>query len=450
MKNQLDVTTDNIMKLFFTYAIPTILGMLAISSASIVDGIFLGRYIGPKALAVINLVVPYVSFLLGITTMLSAGGCVLSGKLIGEKNEQGASEAFTKMIQIMAVFIVITCTLVIISPDHLAYMLGANQEIQNEVIVYVKNYTFFLPFQLLGIGISFFARVNGKPGLSSFALLFSAVMNVILDFFLIVIFDLGIRGAALATGISQSMTFFILIPIFFRKNSKLRFVKSAKFTKDILLSIFNGISEFLNETSSGIVAFAFNHVLMMQSGVKGIAAFTTINFFLYSSCLIDYGVATSMNGPISINFGAEKMQRVHKFMKVSILFTLALGICIAGSLYLFDDVWITIFLKHKEAEISKLAIAYIEMLWPAFVINGINIVITGYFTSTLKPMLSFVFSLLRSLLLPLILILILNYLYRDEKVFLSIPLAEAITLILSLLYFYFKKRKKVNCFIKEK
>ncbi|RDU24666.1 MATE family efflux transporter [Anaerosacchariphilus polymeriproducens] len=443
MNDKLDVTTDNVIRLFFTYAIPTILGMMAICSASIIDGIFLGRYIGPKALAVINLIVPYVSFLLGITTMLSAGGCVLSGKLIGERNNKGASEAFSKVIQIMVFFIVITCILVLIFPYHLAHILGANKDIINEVVVYIKNYTYFLPFQLLGIGISFFARVNGKPGLSSFALLFSAIMNVILDFVLIVIFSLGIKGAALATGISQSMTFFILIPIFFSKKSTLHFVKSAKFTKDILFSMFNGISEFLNETSSGIVAFAFNHVLMIQSGVEGVAAFTTINFFLYSSCLIDYGVATSMNGPISINYGAEKLKRVYKFMKVSILFTLMLGICIASTLYLLDDIWITIFLKNKEEKISELALAYIGMLWPAFLINGINIVITGYFTSTLKPMLSFVFSILRSLLLPIIFILILNYLFMNEKVFLSIPLAEVITLFISLTYLYLKKRKEL-------
>ncbi|ANU48781.1 hypothetical protein ADH76_27320 [Enterocloster clostridioformis] len=85
MRKELDVTTDSVVKIFFSYSIPTILGMVAISSASIVDGMFVGRYIGPNALAVVNMTIPYVSLLLGIITMLAAGSCVLCGKLMGKK-----------------------------------------------------------------------------------------------------------------------------------------------------------------------------------------------------------------------------------------------------------------------------------------------------------------------------------------------------------------------------
>lgn len=442
MENDLDVTSGSIIKIFIKYAIPTILGMVAISSASIVDGIFVGRFIGSNALAVINLIVPYVSLLLGVITMLGSGGCVLCGKLMGEKKSEDASRTFSKFLQMMFILILIPWVIVLMFPYQVAYLLGADNSIADNTVSYLINYTYFLPFQLMGIGLSFFSRVNGRPGLTSFALLFSAVMNVFLDFIFVVLFGFGIRGAAFATGISQSMTFFILLPTFFNKNSALKLIKPVKFSKDILFSIFNGISEFLNETSSGIVAFVFNHVLMSQSGVDGVAAFTTINFFLYSGCLVSYGVVASMNGPISINFGAQKTKRVNGFLKVSILFNLIMGACIAAALYFFDDLWVSIFLKNKAAHISQLAVTYIRLLWPAFLISGLNIVITGYFTSTLKPGLSFIISALRSLLFPILFILVLNSIFMDEKVFLSIPIAELLTLLLCILCFFIKIRKK--------
>lgn len=165
-------------------------------------------------------------------------------------------------------------------------------------------------------------------------------------------------------------------------------------------------------------------------------------FFLYSSCLIDYGVVASINGPISINFGARNRKRVKGFMKAALLFNLVLGACIACSMYFFDDIWVSIFLRNKTAHVGELAVTYIGMLWPAFFISGINIVITGYFSCILKAGLSFVFSALRSLILPIMFIFILNYIFMDEKVFAAIPISEILTLICIGMYFSVYKRKR--------
>ncbi len=158
MSKSLDVTKDKVVNVFFKYTIPTMIGMWAISLASIVDGIFVGRFIGADALAVINLVIPYVSILLGIITMLGAGGCVLSGKLLGEKNEKEASYVFSKIIQIMGVISVIAVIIVIIFPYDIAKMLGANNDVIEYTVTYITLYSYFLPLQLLGIGMSFFCK----------------------------------------------------------------------------------------------------------------------------------------------------------------------------------------------------------------------------------------------------------------------------------------------------
>ncbi|MDN5342583.1 MAG: hypothetical protein PWP28_1458 [Oceanotoga sp.] len=440
MGKQLDVTKDNVVKVFFKYTIPTMLGMWSISLASIVDGIFVGKFIDSNALAVINLVVPYVSLLLGLITMLGAGGCVLSGKLLGENKKFQASSIFSRVIQIMFGIGVIFSILVIIFPENAARLLGANQVILEYTVTYIKIYSYFLPIQLLGIGISFFARVNGKPGLTSFALLFSAIMNVFLDWVFVVIMNKGMAGASLATGISQSMTFFILLPSFFSKNSNLRFVIPKGIKKEIFYSMYNGLSELLNETSSGIVAFVFNHVLIQQSGVKGVAAFTIVNYFLYSGGLIAYSVVAAIHGPVSINYGAKNTKRMHDFLKVSILFNIVLGSLIAFILKGFDIHLVNFFLKSSGVEVSKMATIYISIIWYTFFINGINIVVSGYFTSIHKPISSFAFSALRSLILPVSLILIFNTIFKNEYIFYAVPLSELLTLIGIIIYTRFGKK----------
>ena len=133
-----------------------------------------------------------------------------------------------------------------------------------------------------------------------------------------------------------------------------------------------------------------------------------------------------------------------KFMRASLLFNFGLGVCIAGMLFLFGDFWVILFLKNNAAQVGELAVEYIRMIWPAFLISGINIVITGYFTSTLKAELSFVFSALRSLVLPILFILLLNHLFMSEKVFLSIPISEILTLMCVCIYLIIFKRKKIG------
>ena len=113
-------------------------------------------------------------------------------------------------------------------------------------------------------------------------------------------------------------------------------------------------------------------------------------------------------------------------------------------LFLFGDFWVILFLKNNAAQVGELAVEYIRMIWPAFLISGINIVITGYFTSTLKAGLSFVFSALRSLVLPILFILLLNHLFMSEKVFLSIPISEILTLMCVCIYLIIFKRKKIG------
>jgi len=314
----MSVTEDKVSSIFFQYAIPSVLGMLAISSASIVDGFFVGNYVGASGLAAINISLPIFSLLFGLSLMLAVGSSVVSGKLMGEGNSKNASIIFSKTVFSVTIFSFFICTILFLNIETILHLFGATQELTLIAIDYLSVMLFFLPFLMIGIVLDYFVRVDSRPKLAFVALLLSAVLNVILDWIFIAYLDKGIFGAALATGISQLALIVILLPHFFSKHATLKFVKPIGNYIQIVKAAGNGASEFVNETSIGITTLVFNYVMIKTLGVEGVAAFTIINYILWIGVMINFGVSDSLQPIISKNFGAQKPQRIEDFLKFAI------------------------------------------------------------------------------------------------------------------------------------
>ena len=172
---------------------------------------------------------------------------------------------------------------------------------------------------MLGVVLDYFVRVDNRPNLAFIALLFSAIINVILDWFLIVYLQKGIFGAALATGISQLTLIFILLPHFFSKKATLKFVKPIGSYIQIIKATYNGASEFVNEISVGITTLIFNYVMIKNFDIEGIAAFTVINYLLMIGIMISFGISDSLQPIISKNFGAKENKRIKEFLKLAFI-----------------------------------------------------------------------------------------------------------------------------------
>ena len=210
----MNVTNDKISSIFFQYSIPSILGMLAISSASIVDGFFIGNYVGDSGLAAINISLPIFSFLFGFALMLAIGSSVVAGKLIGEGDSKNASLIFSKTIVCITLFSFLTSSVLFLNIEILLHFFGADENLTKMAMEYLSVMLIFIPFLMIGVVLDYFVRVDNRPNLAFIALLFSALINVLLDWFMIVYLQKGIFGAALATGISQLALLFILLPHF--------------------------------------------------------------------------------------------------------------------------------------------------------------------------------------------------------------------------------------------
>ena len=439
----MNVTKDKISSVFFQYSIPAVLGMLAISSANIVDGFFIGNYVGDFGLAAINITFPIFSLLFGFALMLAIGSSVVSGKLIGQGDIKSASIIFSKTIVCITLFSFITCTGLFLNIETVLHLFGADENLTKIAIEYLSVILIFIPFLMIGVVLDYFVRVDNRPNLAFIALLSSALINVILDWFLIVYLQKGIFGAALATGISQLALIFILLPHFFSKKATLKFVKPIGSYIQIIKASYNGASEFVNEISVGITTLIFNYVMIKNFDIEGIAAFTVINYLLMIGIMISFGISDSLQPIISKNFGAKENKRIEEFLKLAFITTCLVGVVMILLLLFIPDTLANIFLEDTNYKTKQIVLSFATFIWIAFLFNGINLVISAYLTAIHKPLASMIIAVSRSFIFPIFFIFTLPFFFDLDGIFMAIPMAEFMTFIIGIILFKKFSPKKI-------
>ncbi|WP_053979474.1 MATE family efflux transporter [Marinagarivorans algicola] len=428
--------SHSVIRIFFRYVIPSILSLLAISTASLIDGFFIGNYVGTEALAAINLLMPFFSLLFGIALMLAVGGAIKAGLYIGAKEYRLASEIFSKTL--MAVFIITACTvpIALFFAQPLFLILGADPELIPWMNEYFNVIIYSTVVQLCGLVLYYFLRADDYPELGMHALLLGAVVNIILDSVFVYYFNWGLQGAAWATFIAQSMQILLLARYFFMKEHRLNIVWPKTSWLELLHTAYNGFSEFVNEFSIGVVILVLHWIVNTQSGVEGIAAFSVINYLIFVSLMTYYGIVDAMHAILAPNIGARRFSRVFDFMCLAGFSISILSLLFLSSIFIFRINIVEFFLKDEAVVVADLVSEFIFLIWPIFIFNGFNVLICAYLTCAQKPLHSTVIALLRSLFLPIILALIIYYFFKGNTYLYALPLAEMLTFSVAVFFIY--------------
>ncbi|WP_444911550.1 MATE family efflux transporter [Microbulbifer sp. PAAF003] len=456
MSAQNPALSGRIVKTFFYYVLPSIVGLVAITSANLIDGFFVGNTIGTDALAAITLMIPYFTLLIAIAIMLAIGGAVSVGKAIGEKDPKTANAIFSQSL----IAAVVINTLLALGSLAFNDLLFEILNISAQVAVLAREYfdviRWVFILQLTTMVLYYFVRADGHPILATCALVIGAVLNIILDAWFIVYLEFGLAGAAYATAIAQVIQFLVLSRYFFSKKRTLKFELQQRNWKLLLNSAYNGISEFINEISVGIIFFILNTLMIMRLGVDGVAAFTLVNYFIFLSVMLSYGLADALHIVVSQNFGARHLTRVKSFLSIAILSTICLGIIIVALLVFWPETVLSWFTNEQDQEISRVSMQLLPLLLPLFLINGTNIVLTCYLTAIHKPKPSALVAINRSLLFPAVFLIAFYYMLpswhllpaaiSDLSFIVALPLAEWCTFLLAayFCYQYRPTKLKVN------
>jgi putative MATE family efflux protein len=428
-------------KVFLKYIIPSILGLLAISSASIVDGYFVGNYVGSLGLASVNITYPIFSILFGIGLMFAVGSSVMVSKLLGEKNYNEAFNIFSKSIITVVLVSSIVCLLVYLNIENIFYLLDIKDEFRDSSFIYLSIVVMFLPFVMVGIVIDYFVRVDENPNLSFLALLVSAVINIALDYIFIVKFGWGLEGAAWATGISYASIIFVLLPHFFTSKATLRFIKPSGSFTVMIKAIKNGASEFINESSAGITVMIFNFFMIKYLGSDGVAAYTIVGYFIMISIMMSFAISDGLQPIVAKHYGAKEFVRIKTFLKLAVVSIFTFSSILIVFVLSSPEALVNIFLDENSIKARDITVEFLSYTWVAFIFIGINILITSYLTSIHQPFASASISIARSLILPISFVSLFSYFYGIVGVYIALPFSEAFTFLIAL---YFYKKYSLN------
>lgn len=424
-----------IITTFLRFALPSILGLLAITTAIIVDAIFVGRFVSSDGLAAINLLIPYLSLIFGLALMLAIGGAVRCGHFLGRGESDLASAVFSKcMVAVLLIglgFMLLSLAL----DDIILGWLGTPEMLSSLILPYFHIISAVVVVQIFTMVLYYFIRQDNGQRLATSALVIGALMNIALDALFIIHFEMGLTGAAMATAISQGLQLLILLCFFTRRQRLLSWSWPNQW-RELKQISFNGLSECINEISGGLVILVINWTLVMQLNVDGIAAFAVINYLIFVSLMLYYGIADALHLLVSHNHGAANPQRILQFVTAASGMVLLISLALV-MLLLVSPQWLTaLFLSDSSAASRQLSMTFISLVWPLFLINGLNVILSIYLTAMQKPRPSMLIALSRGLVLPVGLLLLLSWLLTPPRFLIALPIAEWLTFLLAVWLFY--------------
>ena len=416
-------------KRLLQFAMPSIIMMVFMSCYTIVDGIFVSRFVGSNALSSVNIVYPVINVIIAIATMIATGGNAIISKYLGKGEAQKAREFMTQFIVIglIASIVILIVTLLFLTP--ICNILGSTKELLRDCQIYLTILVIFGPACVLQTFFQSFFVTAGKPGLGLFLMVGAGMLNAILDYLFIVPLHMGVSGAAFATGIGQLLPAVVGIFFFFRPHSNLYFVPFRFNLDAIKEACYNGSSEMVSQLSNAIVTFLFNIILIRLAGASGVAAITILLYgqFLFNAFFM--GLSIGVAPIIGFQYGAKRKDYLKHTYKIVMIFTAITSIFIVTLAVLGSNAIVTVFTKDPGT--FELASTGFRIFAVNFLFSGINIVSSGIFTALSNGKVSAIISFSRTLFFLVICLFTFPHFFGITGVWIAVPVAEILTLLLS-------------------
>ncbi len=393
-----ELGTEKISKLLKQYAVPAIIAMTASSLYNMVDAIFIGQGVGPLAISGLALTFPLMNMATAFGTLVGAGASTLVSMLLGQRNYDIAKKVLGNVVIMNLVIGILFTILSLIFLDPILYFFGASEQ----TIPYAREYMVVI---LLGntishmyFGLNAMLRSSGHPKKAMAATILTVALNAVLDPLFIFVFDMGIRGAAIATILAQVVSLVWIIVIFSDKNALLHFERKGfrfepRIAKD---SISIGMAPFLMNFVSCFVVIFINNRLKIYGGDLAIGAYGIVNRIVFVFIMIVMGFTHAMQPIAGYNYGAKQMPRVYEVLKQTmicstVVMTLGFLVC-----EIFPETIVSIFTTDTELiERSAHGLRIIIIMFP---IVASSMVIGNFFQSIGKPKRAIFLSLSRQLL----------------------------------------------------
>lgn len=416
------------------FTLPSIIMMVFSSIYSVVDGLFVSNFVGKTAFASVNLIMPFLTMLGTIGFMIGSGGSALVAKTLGEGNKEKANQLFSMLIYILiAVGLMMTVLCMLYLPE-VAELMGARGQMADDCIVYAMYILPALTFFLLQFAFQPLLVAAGKPKIGLFVTVGAGVTNMILDYIFIEPLGMGLKGAAIATAISQAISGIVPLLYFALPNrSSLMLTRFTFDGKAFLKTCTNGSSEMVTNLSMSIVTMLYNFQLMRYIGEDGVAAFGVIMYinFIFSSVFIGYSMGSA---PIvSYNYGANDRNELQSVFRKSMYVIGISGFVLTLAAEILATPLANIFVGYDES-LFRLTRKAFHIYSLAFLLMGFNVYASAFFTALNNGPVSALISFSRTLVFETSAVLLLPLLMGITGIWLSVVVAEMAVIIVSVVF----------------
>lgn len=436
--------TRPIGKLLLQYSIPAIIASVAISVYNIVDSIFIGRGVGPMAIAGLAITLPLMNLVMAFCTLIAAGGATISSIFLGQKNVSRATDVVNNVMTFCVLHALLFGGITLLFLDPILRFFGATAETISYAREFMEVILYATPVSYVFIGLNNLMRATGYPQKAMISALLSVVVNVALAPIFIYTFKWGIAGAAWATNCGQFASLIWVLAHFFSKKSFVHFnPRNQWFTPSILKKIYAiGLSPFLMNVCACIVVVFLNKALLDYGGADGnlaIGAFGIINRTTMFFVMIVFGVTQGMQPILGFNYGANQWSRVRE--------TLTKGIWIGGAITSFGCFLTEVFpdgisrLFTVDENLIQIAREGFRVYFICYAVVGCQIVIQNFFQSIGKPQISIFLSLTRQLLFLLPFLLILPRHFGIPGVWASMAGSDMLAFIVAVITLFIMMRR---------
>ena len=420
-------------KKFLNYLLPSVTAMWVFSFYTMVDGIFVGRGVGPTALAAVNISMPFINTIFACSILFSIGDSTVISMYLGQKKIKEGKEVLSLVTAFIILFSILVFMLTIANLENLAIFLGATELTLPFVKDYLSIIVFFNGFFMVSYCLELMCKTDGFPCLAIIGVVSAALCNIVLDYIFVIKLGFGVKGAAFATGISQGISCLFFLYHFLGSKSNLGFVKFKVDFNTLKRIITIGIPDALTEVASGVVILLFNHFILKYIGESGIVAYSVICYVNTFIMMTMIGITQGMQPLSSFHYGAEELENVKTLFKMSCKTLIFSSIFLFLISFTFNETMVSIFIDPNETDLFAYACEAFKIYSFSFLLLGFNILVSGFSASLEKPFFATVISISRGFIVVTISLIVMTNLFGATGIWMSTIVSEAVVLILSLI-----------------
>ena len=414
------------------FTFPSIVMMIFTSIYSVVDGLFVSNFVGKTAFAAVNLVYPVLMILGTVGFMIGTGGTAIVAKTLGQGKREEANQYFSLLVCAAATGGTVISLLGLLFIRPVSAALGAQGAMLEDCVLYGRIILAANPFFVLQLVFQSFFVSAEKPKLGLAVIVGAGLTNIVMDALLVAVFPLGLAGAAVATAMSQMVGGLVPIIYFLRENNSLLRLTKPKYSGWVLAkTCSNGSSELMSNVSSSLVGILYNFQLMRLAGEDGVAAYGAIMYVSFIFAAIFLGYAIGSAPVVSYHYGAAHGGELKSLLRKSTVLT-----AVAGAVMAAAGTAVSVPLAHLfvgyDRDLYELTVRGFQLYALSYLLCGLNIFGSAFFTALNNGLASAVVSFLRTLVFQCASVLVLPIFLDIDGIWLAISVAEAAALVVTL------------------